>query len=169
MFGAGVAAGVEPDAALLKLKDGADDVAAPLVAPPPNRPPLGFAASPPEVAPAPPKRLPAGFAAAPPNPPKAGVVEAPDVAPPPKSPPGLLAGVLEAPPPNTLVELVAVFPLPNRVLPDDAPDVFAVPNSDGVAPPDEPAAAPNSGLAGVLLSGFWPPNVNDMMVVVVDV
>lgn len=148
-----------PGAALPKLKDGVEDPDAPPVAPAPKRPPLGFAASPVEGVAAPPKRLPAGLDASPPvfprppNPANDGVEDAPVVVPPPpKRPPGLLAGVLEAPPPKTLVEPVAVFPVPNSELPEDAPGVlFAVPKSDGVVLPDEPVAAPNSGFAGALL------------------
>lgn len=137
LFAAGVAAGVEP-AGVPKPKDGVEDGAEP-----PNAPP----------APAPPKRF--GFGASPvafPNDPKADVVDAPDVAwPPPNNPPGLLvAGVLEAPPPKTLDELIAVFPLPKSPLPGVLDAALAVPKSDGVAPLDE-LVAPNSGLLGVLL------------------
>lgn len=89
-------------------------------------------------------------------PPKApDVVDAPEVAPPPpKSPaPGLLAGVLDAPPPKRL-ELLVFAPPPNSDEPPDepAPDVavFAVPKSDGAEPPDVLLAAPNNGLLDVL-------------------
>lgn len=122
-------------------KEGAEDVAAPPEAPPAPPPPkrASFGASP-------------AVFAAPPKPPKVGVDDVPDVAwPPPNNAPGLLvAGVLEAPPPKTLDELVAVLPLPKRALPGVLEAAFPVLKRDGVVPLDE-LAAPNKGLFGVLL------------------
>lgn len=134
MFGAGVAVGVEPDVVPKPSpSEGAEEVAVPLVLAPafPNRPPAGFGVSP------------LGF----PNPLKLGVA-----VPPKRLLAGLLAGVVEAPPPKTLDELVAVFVVPKRP-PLGAAEVvlLAVPNRLGVAPPDELVAAPNSGLLGVAL------------------
>lgn len=109
-----------------------------------------------------PKPLPktGGFAAASPLglltllPPNSAGAAAPDVAPPPpNSPPGLLAGVLEAPPPKML-DVPEVAPPPNRPEPpDELAPVFAelaVPKSEGVDPPEVLLAAPKRGLFGVL-------------------
>jgi hypothetical protein len=121
--------------------EGAEDVAAPAPlpkVPPPNM--EGFAAS--------------ALGLLRPLPPKADSVDPPDVAPPPPNrPPGLLAGVLEAPPPKRF-EVPVFAPPPNKVEPPDeaAPGVaaLAVPNREGVEPPDVLLAAPNNGLFGVL-------------------
>lgn len=139
----------------MKPNEGAEDAAgAPAAAPAfPKRPP-GLGVSP--------LGLPN-----PPNPPNPGVVDAPGVAPAaPKRPPGLLAGVLDAPPPNTLDELVAVVPLPNRPL-LGALEValLAVPKRDGAPAPDELAGAPNNDLFGVLLLFCWPKEKPDMLTV----
>lgn len=87
-------------------------------------------------------------------PPNIDGVDAPDVAPPPpKSPAGLLAGVLDAPPPKRPgAPLVAPPPKSDEPPDEPAPEVaeFAVPKSDGVEPPDVLLAAPNNGLLGVL-------------------
>lgn len=125
-----------------KPKEGAgdEDVAPPAGAPNPPKTDAGFAASPAGLLRLLPNRL---------------DVDAPVVAPPPpNSPPGLLAGVLEAPPPKML-DVLVVAPPPNRpgpagvfvpVLP-----ALAASKRDGAVPPEVLLAAPNNGLFGVLL------------------
>jgi hypothetical protein len=125
-----------------------------------------------EAAPNPPPNTDDGFAVSPagllrPLPPNSPGVDAPDVAPPPppKRPPGLLAGVLDAPPPKRFDE-PAGAPPPNRPEPPGvlAPvfPVLEVPNIDGAVPPDVLLAAPNNGLFGVL-PPLCCPKVKDMM------
>lgn len=111
-------AGVEP----------ADVAGAAPVDAPPNRD--GFAASP-------------VFAAEPK--PKLGVEEPPAVAPPPKRlPAGLLAGVLDAPPPKRF-EPPALAPPPPKSAPPGVLDAgAAAPKRDGDAAPDVVPALPNS-------------------------
>lgn len=80
---------------------------------------------------------------------KLGVFDVPERAPPPKIFPGLLVGVLDAPPPpKMLVELVAVLAVLKRL---------------GVVPPDELGTAPNVGLLGVLLLLLPRPKLKAMM------
>jgi hypothetical protein len=133
-----------------KPKPDAEDVAPP-AAPPKEPPPLpnmeGFAASPLGLL-----RL------LPPN------ADAPGVAPPPpkRPPPGLLAGVFEAAPPKGF-DAPAVAPPPNNEEPLPGVLVLAVPNMDGVDPPDVLLAAPNNGLLGVLLLPCCPKLKPDML------
>ena len=110
----------------------ADAAGAAPVEAPPNRD--GFAASP-------------VFAAEPK--PKPGVEDEPAVAPPPKRPPaGLLAGVLDAPPPNRPEPPAVAPPLPKSPPPGVLDAGAAAPKRDGDAAPDVVPALPNSPPAG---------------------
>jgi hypothetical protein len=144
---------------VLKPKgEGADDVFA-LAAPPEPAPPNieGLGASPLGL-----------LRPLPPN----NEGDAPAVAaPPPKRPPGLLAaGVLDAPlpPPPKRLDVPVLDPPPKRPLPPVlAPEfalLLAVPNMDGVDPPEVLLVAPKRGLfAGVLLLLCWPKVKPDML------
>jgi hypothetical protein len=152
LLGAGVAAGVEEPVtrcqhpwpwlmredvpAVPNPNDGvgaADAAGAAPVEAPPNMD--GFAASP-------------VFAAEPK--PKLGVDDAPAAAPLPKRPPaGLLAGVLDAPPPKRPEPPAAAPPPPNSPPPGVLDAGVAAPKRDGDAAPDVVPAPPNSPLAGL--------------------
>lgn len=62
----------------------------------------------------------------------------------------MLAGVLDAPPPNRFDVPVLPEPPPKILLLGVLADVPAVPKREGVVPEDE-LTAPNRGLLGVLL------------------
>jgi hypothetical protein len=74
----------------------------------------------------------------------------------------LLAGVFEAPPPKGF-DAPAVAPPPNNVEPLLGVLVLAVPNMDGVDPPDVLLTAPNNGLLGVLPLPCCPKLKPDML------
>jgi hypothetical protein len=86
----------------------------------------------------------------------------------------LLAGVLDAPPPNGFDPPVLPPAPPKRLPPLGALEVllFAAPNIDGVPLPDD-GVAPNKGLLGVLLPPLLlllgAPNVKPDMLAVVGV
>lgn len=159
-LGVGNVIGDSPPA-LPNPKDGAEDVAGPPVEAPLNRLPAGLGASP-------------SFFPKPKPPPKAGVEDAPGVAPPPlNKPPGLDAGMLDAPPKRPPEPPVLAPAEPNRPPLAGVLEVLllAVPKTDGVALPVEGAAL-KSDLFGVLLLSppllllpCWP-NVKLMMAVV---